>query len=204
MRSDGDEHPPPPRREGRLARLRQAPATAALLATIVVVFVASTAYPSLAFRFAKDSQRVRAGELWRLVTANFLHGSVLHLLVNGWALYVIGPAVEHLYGRLRFIVVFVLGGAVGFAASTVFVPQPSLGASAGLFAFLGVLLAFSLRAGNRIPRAARRAMTREILTVAALNLALGFMVPFIDNAAHLGGFAAGFAMGLVLRPRGAP
>ena len=62
-----------------------------------------------------------------------------------------------------------------------------------------MLLGFAVH--QRIPRAARRAMIREILTVAAVNLALGLMVPFIDNAAHAGGFAGGIALGLTLRPR---
>jgi rhomboid protease GluP len=189
-----------PREPGRLARLRAAPATSGLLLALVAAYVASALDPDLVDRFAKVSARIREGEVWRLVTASFLHGGLVHLAVNALALSAIGPTVERLYGRTLFLLVFVLGGAAGFAASTALVEQPSLGASAGIFALLGVLLGFAMRHGRYIPSRARRAMIREILTVAALNLALGLMVPFIDNAAHAGGFAGGLALGLLLRP----
>jgi rhomboid protease GluP len=198
-----DARPPPQRGgEGRLARLRQAPATAGLLVALLVAFLASALDPQLIDRFAKVTDRVRAGEVWRLVTASFLHGGLLHIAVNAYALYMIGPTVERLYGRSRFLVIFVLGGAAGFAASTLFVEQASLGASAGLFALLGVLLGFAVRARHVLPRTARSAMIREILTVAALNLALGLMVPYIDNAAHVGGFVGGLALSVLLRSAG--
>ena len=192
--------PPPPAAETRLQRLRRSPATAVLLAALVAIFFLSAADPELVDRFAKVDSRIRAGEWWRLVTASFLHGGLLHLGVNGLALSAIGPSVEELYGRVRFSLIFLLGGAAGFAASTVFVRQPSLGASAGLFALLGVLLGYAIRERRRLNPAGRRAMIREILTVAGMNLALGFMVPYIDNAAHLGGFGGGLALGMVLRP----
>ncbi|WP_176063105.1 rhomboid family intramembrane serine protease [Anaeromyxobacter diazotrophicus] len=195
------EAPPPP--EPRLARLRAAPATSGLLAALAAAFLASLVHPELVQRFAKVDARVRAGEWWRLFTASFLHGGLLHVGVNAYALYAIGPTVERLYGRVRFLLVFLLGGALGFAASTAFVRQPSLGASAGLFALLGVLLGFAVRERRRLDPSSRRAMMREILTVAGLNLGLGLMVPFVDNAAHLGGFAGGLLLGVVLRPRSA-
>ena len=199
--SSTDDRDKLPQPEGRLARLRAAPATSGLLLALVFAYVASLLDPDLVGRFAKVSARVRAGELWRLFTASFLHGGLVHIAVNGLALSAIGPTVERLYGRVLFLLVFMLGGAVGFTASTAFVEQPSLGASAGIFALLGVLLGFAVRHGKGLPRPARRAMIQEILAVAAINLALGLMVPFIDNAAHAGGFAGGLAIGLVLRPR---
>ena len=196
-----DDRRPPTGTPSRLARLRGAPATAGLLVTLAAVFLASTFDPRILELFAKESDRVRAGEVWRLVTASFLHGGLVHLAVNAYALSMIGPTVERLYGRAWFLLTFVAGGAVGFAASTAFVEQPSLGASAGLFALLGLVLGFALRARRSLAPSSRRALIREILTVAALNIAVGLMVPFIDNAAHLGGFAGGLALGLVLRPR---
>lgn len=204
MDPNGGGEAPSPRPEGRLARLRRAPATTALLVALAVAFVASSVDPSLVYRFAKDDARIRDGEVWRLFTASLLHGGIAHLAVNGLALYAIGPTVEQLYGRAWLLVVFLVGGAVGFAASAVLVAAPSLGASAGLFALLGLLLAFPVRARERLARRTRRAMTREILMIAGLNLALGFMLEFVDNAAHLGGFAAGFTLGLCIRPRELP
>ena len=197
--TNGDAPPPPPA-ETRLQRLRRSPATAVLLVALVAIYFLSAADPELVQRFAKVDSRIRAGEWWRLITASFLHGGLLHLGVNGLALSAIGPTVEQLYGRLRFALIFLLGGAAGFAASTVFVVQPSLGASAGLFALLGVLLGYAVRERRRLVPASRRAMIQEILMVAGMNLALGLMVPFVDNAAHVGGFGGGLALGMVLRP----
>ncbi|HYS83231.1 MAG TPA: rhomboid family intramembrane serine protease [Anaeromyxobacteraceae bacterium] len=201
MITNGDAPPPPPA-ETRLQRLRRSPATTVLLLALVAVFLLSAADPELVARFAKVDRRVRAGEWWRLFTASFLHGGLLHLGVNALALSAIGPTVEQLYGRVRFALIFLFGGAVGFAASTLFVRQPSLGASAGLFALLGVLLGYAVRQRRRLAPGARRAMIQEILMVAGLNLAFGLMVPFVDNAAHAGGFGGGLALGMVLRPLG--
>jgi rhomboid protease GluP len=187
---------------GFLDRLRRAPATSGVLVLLAVVFLATSLEPSLLWRLAKIDARIREGEAWRLLTASFVHGGVLHLLVNGYALAMIGPAVEELYGRVRFGVVFLGGGAVGYVASTFFVRQPSLGASAGVFALLGVLLGFALRARRLLVPAARRALIRELLTVAAINVGFGLMVPYIDNAAHVGGFLGGLAASTILRPRG--
>ena len=188
-------------RGGLVARLRFAPATTGLLVVLVGAFLASVVDPGLPWRFAKVTPRIRDGEYWRLVTASFFHGGLLHVAVNAYALAMIGPTVEEVYGRARMLVVFVVGGAAGFAASTAFVAQPSLGASAGLFALLGVLLGFAVRARQLLPQPVRRRMIREILTVAAINLALGLMLPYIDNAAHVGGFVGGLALSVALRPR---
>jgi len=184
--------------------LRNAPATSLLIASLVIAYLATLVDPSLVDRLAKVSGRVRSGEVWRLFTASFLHAGLVHLAVNGVALFAIGPTVEELYGHVSFLLIFLVAGAVGFAASAAFVAAPSLGASAGLFGLLGVLLGFAVRHRSRLPRAARRAMIQEILGIAALNLAFGLMVSFIDNAAHVGGFAGGLALGLVLRPRRTP
>jgi rhomboid protease GluP len=182
-----------------LERLRRSPATAALLASLVLVFAATAARPDLLGRFDKDDDLLRA-EPWRLLTANFLHGGPVHLLVNAYALTTIGPSVERVYGPLRLWAVFLVGGALGFVASALFIEAPSLGASAGLFALLGALLGFAVRARDHLVPAARRAVIREILTVAALNIGLGLAVPYVDNAAHVGGFAGGLALAFLLRP----
>lgn len=174
------------------------------MAVLGAVEVASLLDPRLPFLFAKDDAAIRAGEVWRLVTAGFLHGGVAHLAVNLFALSAIGPTVERLYGRTWLLLTFLLGSVAGFTASTFYVTQRSLGASAGIFAVLGILLGFPVRARDRLTPAVRRAMVQEILVVALLNLTLGFMVPFIDNAAHLGGFATGVALGFAVRPREVP
>ena len=192
-----------PERESLTARVRRSPTTATLVGVCVVASVAMELDPDdrIFEAFAKVGERVRAGELWRLFTASFLHAGILHLWINGASLASIGPPIERVYGRLRFLAIFLLGGAAGMAASVVLVPLPSLGASAGVFALLGALLAYALRSRARLPPRVRRLLIVQSLVIAALNLAFGFAVRFIDNAAHVGGLAGGLVLGLVLRPR---
>ncbi len=183
-------------RSGALSRI-----TAALAIAFVAVFFASLFDRErvLFETLAKIDERVRAGEMWRLFTASFLHANLLHLWFNCTALFAVGPGVEIRYGRTGYLAVFLVGGAVGMAASVLLVPQPSVGASAGIFALLGALLAQALRTSpGRLPRGASRALVVRVLGIVALNLAIGFVARFIDNAAHVGGLVGGFVLGLLL------
>ncbi|BDG10695.1 rhomboid family intramembrane serine protease [Anaeromyxobacter paludicola] len=200
--SPADRSPAPSFRE----RVRQAPATWALIGSFVAVFLLSALDPDalLVQRFAKVNEAIREGEVWRLVTASFLHGGLAHLAFNSMALASVGPSIELLYGRPKFLLVFLAGGAVGMAASVAFVPQPSVGASAGIFALFGALLGFAVRARRRLTPQARRLILQDVGWVVALNVGLGLMSGFIDNAAHLGGLAGGVLFGLLLRERPLP
>jgi membrane associated rhomboid family serine protease len=184
-------------------KMRQSPVTAGLIITFIVVWVATWFDMDhvIFLKFAKVNDEVRAGELWRLFTASFLHAGVMHIWFNGMALASVGPAIERVYGRVRYLAAFLLGGAAGMLASVVFTSQPSVGASAGVFALLGVLLAYAVRSGRALPPRARTFLVFQVLFVVGLNVVLGLLAAFIDNAAHLGGLLAGFALGLVLRPR---
>ncbi|HZZ85114.1 MAG TPA: rhomboid family intramembrane serine protease [Anaeromyxobacteraceae bacterium] len=187
-------------------RIEDGPASYALIGLFIVAFLATSLDPEqrLFALFAKVNERVLAGEVWRLVTASFLHGGLAHLAFNSMALASVGPSIERLYGRPRFLLVFLGGGAVGMAASVAFVPNPSVGASAGIFALFGALLGFAVRARRRLTPQARRLILQDVGWVVALNVGLGFMSGYIDNAAHLGGLAAGVALGLALRERPSP
>jgi membrane associated rhomboid family serine protease len=181
---------------------RRGPVTTALLAVIIAVSAAALLQPGagLLDAFAKVNERIRAGEIWRLVTPALVHGGPVHLLVNAMALAQIGRVAEALYGPVRFLFLFVLGTAAATATSFVFTPAPSVGASGGLFAIVGALLAFGVRHRGTLPEAARRRMVRGELFTVAINVALGLTVPYVDNAAHMGGLVAGFVLGLLLPP----
>jgi rhomboid protease GluP len=181
------------------------PVTVALVAIIAAVFVATSldADQRILVAFAKVNERVLAGEVWRLFTASFLHAGIAHLGFNALALASIGPAVERIYGKARYLVLFLVGGAAGFAASVAFTPGPSVGASAGLFALLGALLVYAVRSRPWVPAPVRSAMLRQVLTIVALNLVIGFSAGFIDNAGHIGGLVGGIAIALALWPRAA-
>lgn len=200
---------PPPRRTLGSAPLDAAvagptPATRVVLGLVVAVSVLALLLPEevLQLRLAKDNEAIRAGEVWRLVTAGLVHGGAIHLLINASVLSDLGRVVERLLGSRRMLAVLWGGVAAGSLASFLTNPHLSVGVSGGLFALVGALLAVGLRHRRSLPPAARRMLVRAPITVIVLNVALGLALPFIDNAAHLGGLAAGVLLGFVsgLRP----
>ncbi len=198
--------PARPPAEGTLGRLRRrAPATLALLAVTVAVFAAQEA--SIGMRGVdavlkwgmKDRGGLQAGELWRLVTPIFIHAGVLHLAVNMYSLYAIGPAVERFFGRARLLVVYLLSGVSGVILSLALNPGPSVGASGAIFGLLGALTAF-IYEHRKLFGAAAQAQLRQIGMVLALNLVLS-LTPGIDAWGHLGGLIAGAACAVLFGPR---
>jgi rhomboid protease GluP len=150
---------------------------------------------------AKDGELIRrAGEWWRLLSAGFLHGGIIHLVVNLYALRALGPAVERLWGRHPFVLIYLGAVAGGNLASLVATPQVSVGASSGVFGLFGAIVIFSTVYHRYIRPEARRGLWVNLAIVAVLNVGLGLSVPVIDNAAHVGGFAAGAVLSLALRP----
>lgn len=140
---------------------------------------------------AADStmQGVLAGEWYRLITAAFLHGGVIHLLFNGYAMYLLGTRLERWLGHGRFLALWVLGALAGSVLSLLVVPhQPSVGASGAIFALFGAVFVL----GRRL-----RLDLRMIALLLVLNLAITFVVPGIAWTAHIGGLVAGFLLGAV-------
>lgn len=172
---------------------QRAPVARMLVISIVVAYFATTLLPDqqLALRFAKINERIADGEIWRLVTMMFVHAGLLHLFFNASALTEFGRSVENLYGPRRFLLIFFGSGIAGASASFVATPTPSVGASGGIFGLIGALLAFGLRHHLRLPAAARQRFTIQMGLCLAINLGLGFLSTFIDNAAHLGGLVGG-------------
>ncbi len=146
---------------------------------------------------------VAEGELWRLVTVALVHGGIIHLGFNMYALFIVGPLVEGLYGSPRFALIFLLTAAAGSAASFVFSPSPvSVGASGAVFGLFGMLLVSDRVHKPALTRGARN-LTGQIGMLIVINLFLGFAIPNIDNAAHIGGLLAGAWLGFILVPKGA-
>lgn len=146
---------------------------------------------------------VADGELWRLATVTLVHGGIIHLGFNMYALFIVGPLVEGLYGSPRFALIYVLTAAAGSAASFVFSPGAiSVGASGAVFGLFGMLLVSDRVHRPALTRGARN-LTGQIGMLIVINLFLGFSLPSIDNAAHIGGLLAGAWLGFVLVPRGA-
>jgi membrane associated rhomboid family serine protease len=149
-----------------------------------------------------DFPCIGTGQWWRLFTAMFLHIGVLHLTLNSWALYLFGREAEQLYGRVRFLAIYLLAGLGGSVASMTIMPgldHVSAGASGAIFGIIGVLLAYYFRYRNQLG-AAGRAQLYNMAAVAALNLFLSSQIQNIDNWAHLGGLIGGTVLGLLLAP----
>lgn len=156
---------------------------------------------------AAHGPAVAAGESWRLVTAIFLHGGLLHLGFNLVALIDFGGVLERRFGALRVLAVFLASGMAGFLASTAWHPDDvSIGASGAIFGLLGWWAMAAWKLGEFLPATERRRRLLTLLTVVGVALGLGFVIPGIDNAAHLGGLLTGLALGLlaVRRVRSVP
>jgi rhomboid protease GluP len=143
---------------------------------------------------AKFQPNILAGQWWRLITAGFLHGGILHILMNSWVIFDLGATVEEFYGTARYLVIYFCATVFGFIASTFWSPELSIGASAGLFGFIGAMIALGVRSNTTMGSALRAHYTQWAIWGVVMGLLPGFRV---DNAAHLGGLAAGFLMGYI-------
>ena len=168
---------------------------------LLMEFLGGTTDPSTLFAFgAKSNPAIDSGEVWRFLTPVFIHIGLLHLAFNSYALWIVGQQVERLYGSARFVVLYVLMGIAGVVGSYVFNPGSlSAGASGAIFGLFGVLLIFGIRNRQTVPAFLRRAIGAGVLPVILLNLVIGFTIPAIDNAAHLGGLLAGMMLAAAVR-----
>jgi membrane associated rhomboid family serine protease len=142
-----------------------------------------------------------AGEYWRLLSVALVHGSLIHLGFNMYALWIIGPIVEALYGPARFLGIYLVCAAAGSAASFATSANPAVGASGAVFGLFGALLVADRVHKPALTRNARN-LTLQIGMLIGINLVIGFSIPGIDNAAHIGGLLAGAALGFLLVPTG--
>jgi len=147
---------------------------------------------------AKVNEAILAGQVWRLATAIFLHVDVLHIAFNSYALFIFGPQVERAYGGTRFLLMYFLSGLGGSGLSFLLSPHPSVGASGAIFGLIGVMGAYLYRYRNQF--IAGKSRLTNILGVVAYNLLYGFIVPAIDNWAHIGGLLSGLLLGWFLAP----
>jgi rhomboid protease GluP len=193
-----------------VARAPRAPVTFGLVAINAVVFVAMLFDGAGWFRPISHVQiawgsnfgpYTTDAEWWRLLTAVFIHFGLFHILFNMIALVSFGPLVERLYGSLLYLLIYLLTGILASLASISWHPAiNSAGASGAIFGILGALLAGPLRAGERFPEDMSRPILRATVIVVGWALYSGFRSQGVDNAAHLGGLASGFILGLAAAP----
>ncbi len=187
--------------------MRYAPLTRLLLLAIGGVFLVEMALggstnPEVLLRLGANHAELvlGQGQWWRLVASTFLHIGFMHLLLNGWALFQLGPLVEAWLGWVRLLIIYFVSGVAGSLASVLWTKSLSAGASGAIFGILGALIAFLVRRHDRL-RPEARSLLGQFLLWAVINVIFGFTSPGIDNAAHLGGFAAGLALGAVMGER---
>jgi rhomboid protease GluP len=150
---------------------------------------------------AKDNALILAGQYWRFLTSMFLHGGLLHIGFNAWALYALGPESERIYGTGRFLAIYFIAGLAGGVASYVISPYPAVGASGAIFGLIGALAVFYYTSRQLLGDTARQQLG-SLITVIMINLFIGFSSGgLIDNWAHLGGLAGGAIAGWLLAPR---
>lgn len=142
---------------------------------------------------------------WTVLSAMWLHGGLLHIGFNLYWIYQLSPAVSHLYGPARSILIYVVSSAIGFTATSAvyaygyFLPgflhgaQVTVGASAAILGWLGALVYYGKRSGSTH-------LSRQMWGLVLPLFVLGLILPVMDNWAHVGGFAGGYLMGKMLDP----
>jgi rhomboid protease GluP len=134
------------------------------------------------------------GEWWRLVTAGFLHGGLLHIGMNMWVLFDLGAQVEEVFGASRMLVIYFLSTVGGFFLSWQRSAADSIGASAALMGLLGAMIAFGMMGRSHIASEIRSMYVRWVIIILAMGLVARGS---IDNWAHIGGLATGFGVAYV-------
>jgi rhomboid protease GluP len=189
----------------------RAPVTPVLIGINVVMFLIAAALGGGIFvpngdvmiRLGSDyTPLTAAGEWWRLLTSTFLHFGILHLAVNMWALWVNGVLAERVYGSTRYLFLYLVAGVAGSVTSFLWHPFVNgAGASGAIFGVLGALFAYFLRTDSGVPMSVLKAQRNAAGIFIVVSLLNAARVKGVDNAAHLGGVAAGFVMGwLLCRP----
>ena len=136
------------------------------------------------------------GQWYRLVTAMFLHGGLIHIGFNMMVLMDIGPVVEEVYGSARYLFLYVTTGVAGFVISS-WMGHASVGASGALMGLIGLMIAITTKRGGMYMRQLRSRLVTWVVTI----FVLGFLIGGVDNWAHFGGLAAGFGLGKVFVDR---
>jgi len=151
---------------------------------------------SLVFLGMTGSAMWTNGHWWTLITASFLHGSLLHIFFNMSWLKQLGAITVALLGPARFILIYIVTGIGGFLLSNLYYNAPTIGASCSIFGLMGVLAAFGQRRGGVIGKN----LNRQIWAWAIIGLIIGFAMTDhgINNAGHIGGLVSGYILGFLL------
>lgn len=205
--TNSDEKRQPERRPINVIKVKQATVTWTLIAINAVIFLLQLSSEmtniQLIVDFSADPAPIlRDLELYRLFTAMFLHGSIVHVGFNMYALYIIGMNVERIFGHTRFVIIYFLGGLAGSIISVALgnYDIPSIGASGAVFA-VWAAEAVHVYVHRQMYGGASRRILQNTLFFLAMNLFLDFTIPQIDNWGHIGGFVGGLILAYFIGPK---
>ena len=164
--------------------------TRAILIACIGIFALSLVLGSFALKFGMIPAAIAQGEWWRLLTSTLLHGSILHLLFNMYALYWLGPQLERSLGHVRFAALYLLSALGGSVASYWFsdLNTVSVGASGAIFG----LITATIVIGREM-----RTDVSQLIVLLGINVVIGFAQPGIDWRAHFGGAVTGAAVAFI-------
>lgn len=137
---------------------------------------------------------VRYNEWYRLITGIFLHGDILHLLFNCYALFIIGSQIENFMGKTKYLIIYFVSALVGSLLSILLTKGVSIGASGAIFGLMGSLLYF----GYHYRVYLGTVLKSQIIPLIIINLIIGFASSGIDNFAHIGGLIGGLLTTIAL------
>lgn len=185
------------RRENFKQYIRLYPVVSTIITINIIVFII-TLLPGFGDEILYAGMSVNGliaeGEWWRIITSMFLHGGFMHVLFNMFSLFLFGPELENIAGKIRFLTVYFASGIFGAAAT--FVTQDALyasvGASGAIFGIIGAFGALVFYTHKSFPQ-----LRQIILPIIVISVIMTFLQPNINAAAHLGGLVAGFVLGLV-------
>ena len=188
-----------------LEEIRKEPVTVALILINVLIFIAveltgtsQDAWHVLNYGAGYTPCIVEKGEVYRLFTSMFLHFGIEHLVNNMLVLFVLGSRLEQVIGKIRFVLIYLLGGIAGNILSLVLELRSqefsvSAGASGAVFAVMGAMIYVVIRNKGWLGDLSMR----QVLVMAAFSLYFGFTSSGVDNAAHVGGMIAGFVIAVL-------
>lgn len=185
-----------PKQKPRLSRL--------LIFLIILMYVIEMLFNALynekaiILLGAKWNEGITNGQYYRFITPVFLHGNLIHLFLNIFAIKIFAQELESVYGSYRFLITFLLTSWSATLTSYVFSKGLAIGASGFLFGVIGSLLVFFFKQREKLSGATMRFKT--MYTLIFINLTLGFIIPRIDNSAHIGGLLGGLICGWFISP----
>ena len=188
--------------------LERMPVTAAIVGTNILVFLAMTLSgvspidpqgADLARWGANSGLQTLISQPWRMLTSNYVHIGMVHILLNMWCLWNLGALAERIFDRWTYFLTYTVCGLAGSLASLSLHPmRTGAGASGAIFGMAGALISALYLGHLPVPPRALKATLKSLLSFAGYNLFFGAVVPAIDNSAHLGGLIIGLGLGAVL------